>query len=301
MKEFTPIFLFGVGRSGTTLLQTIINAHPKMGMLPENHFLLNFYLPTIGPNAKSFDSKLPFQDEEFCRIPKEIRNLLKEKKFNSSIDFYSDILEKFALLNDFQLVGDKDPEHINYLPHLIREFPRAKFIHIVRDPRDVILSRKKSDWGKKYPILWHIVEYKHQFLKAQNFSTNNKQFFQIKYEDLLVYPEETLKTLCNFLQVDFDPSMLNHHQHKNNLFSEKETTWKQNVKKPILQDNFNKWKKTIEPSTLKLIENVLWGLDIFKIYKPSFTHQPSLGIIDKMFLSFYLWYINRKDRKKYKL
>ena len=88
---------------------------------------------------------------------------------------------------------------------------------------------------------------------------------------------------------------------KNNLFSEKETTWKQNVKKPILQDNFNKWKKTIEPSTLKLIENVLWGLDIFKIYKPSFTHQPSLGIIDKMFLSFYLWYINRKDRKKYKL
>ena len=174
-------------------------------------------------------------------------------------------------------------------------------IYIVRDPRDVILSRKKSDWGKKYPILWHIVEYKHQFLKAQNFSTNNKQFFQIKYEDLLVYPEETLKTLCNFLQVDFDPSMLNHHQHKNNLFSEKETTWKQNVKKPILQDNFNKWKKTIEPSTLKLIENVLWGLDIFKIYKPSFTHQPSLGIIDKMFLSFYLWYINRKDCKKYKL
>jgi len=301
MNEFTPIFLFGVGRSGTTLLQTIINAHPKMGMLPENHFLLNFYLPTIGKNPTPFDRDKALKDEEFCRIPERLRKPLKDQNFESATKFYYELLKEFAAENKLELAGDKDPEHINYLPHIFKEFPKAKFIHIVRDPRDVILSRKKSDWGKKYPILWHIVEYYHQFSKAEEFGKNNSQFFQIKYEDLLINPKLSLEKLCGFLNVPFDEAMLNHHQKENNLFSSKEDTWKQNVKKPILKDNFNKWKKNISNKTLKLNEYLLWDLSVFKIYDKNFKTKPSINIIDKAILSFYLWYIKRKDNKKYKL
>lgn len=293
------IFLFGVGRSGTTLLQSMLHAHSQVSMLPENHLIHNYLLAELGGKQPQFDHR--FLHSETASRLKEIVDVKRVLEAPTTHHAFELICSEVAQKEQVAFVGDKDPEHINYLPHLQRVFPDAFFLHIIRDPRDVILSRKRSQWGAKYPWQWHITEYKHQFEKAITFGFQNHQFFSVYYEELVDSPQQVLESICGFLGVSFDEQMLQFSEGASSLVSENEKNWKENVSKPVLKGNYGKWKKQLPQSEVKQIESVLWDSPVFKHYTKKSKEKPSLSLTNRAFYFALQRYILRKDLKKYKL
>ncbi len=130
----------------------------------------------------------------------------------------------------------KFPVSANHIPTLMEWFPNCKVVHIIRDPRAVAMSKTNDPSGtallnEKYPglkiiirkmmIFWVVVQYNWASrIHAQVVNKSNYRLF--KYEDLLSFPEETIRDLYEFISFDFDPAVVNlkdgvHEHQKSSL------------------------------------------------------------------------------------
>jgi hypothetical protein len=256
------IFLTGVGRSGTTLLQSMLNAHPEICFTPETHFIKNYIVPSLSGKIK-FDNQLLkdrlIVDKAIARLDVDWRSVLEKSIINDSESLAKFFKEIFTLyITPFKKphFGDKDPMNAPFIPHVKKAFPDAYLIHIIRDPRDVILSRMKSDWGKNTPFFMHVAEYQSHLKKA--LKDGNKYFGQkyieVYYENLLENPEKELQRICVSLGVDYSPEMMNYHHKSDKLVFGDEKSWKENVFKPVIKGNTQKWKKELSSTQVAKIE-----------------------------------------------
>lgn len=263
------LFIVGVGRSGTTLLQSMLNAHPEVVFAPESHFIkkyivpqLNGSLPAIG-NAEKLVELLQ-ADSDFMRLKVDVQALAAQTDFaqpHFMADVFSRALQAHGAERNALHLGDKDPMNVAYLQHIHKVYPNAYILHIIRDPRDVVLSRIKSDWGKGMPFFMHVAEYHfhiHKVLGEGNTLFGNR-FLQVHYEDLIDQPEAELKRLCEGMELAYSPEMLNFHQKSEGLVAENERAWKGNIFKPVMKGNKNKWKKGLSKRQVVKIEG---GLEV---------------------------------------
>lgn len=278
-KTFQPIFIVGVGRSGTSLLQSMLNAHSKIAFTPETHFIRYYLSKNINwENAK----KSILKDKYLHNLDIDILTILNNSK--NAKDFYFQALNNFRNKKGKQFIGDKDPKNIEYLKTIKAYFPNAFIIHIYRDPRAVIASRLKADWSKNNPLWQHILAYKAQinyFRKNRN--TFHKNVVDVCYENLLVQPENELKRIVSMLELQFEDNMLNYFKSANEVVKGKEKAWKENVYKPIMTENTEKWKKELNTQTIQKIEKVLYPE--MQIFGYHFTHNSWLHSQFYSFLS----------------
>ncbi|WP_179133949.1 sulfotransferase family protein [Halobacillus massiliensis] len=274
-----PLFIVGVGRSGTTLLQSILNSHENITFTPETHFF-RFYL---GNQKKSKVNKKKIikeieEDRYFQRLKIDTRKILEDYKSTNSmrlIDVYKRLLIDYANSQEKMYVGDKDPKNIELL-HLIKKyFPGAIIIYMVRDPRDVIVSRMKAEWSRGRSIYAHIFAYKAQSLLAKKYGQMlfNENFIKVSYEKLLKEPESILRPLCEHLGVEYTNTMLKFQQSAKNLVSDDEMQWKKESIGPLLKNNTGKWKGNLSKYYLSLIEQTLKKSFIDERYTPSYSFK----------------------------
>ncbi|GAI08625.1 unnamed protein product, partial [marine sediment metagenome] len=119
LNSFTPIFIIGVGRSGTTLLQSILNAHPKICFPPETHFVKNYFRINKEDmeNFLVFKKRI-FSDESIKRIPIDINKILYKARTGKLISkkmFYYYLLQEVKNQEKKEFVGDKDPKNIEHI------------------------------------------------------------------------------------------------------------------------------------------------------------------------------------------
>ncbi len=306
------LFIVGAGRSGTTLLQSILNAHTQISFAPESHFLRNYIFPQL--KGKSITESPDFDwlidtlnsDEDFKRLeidPKEIEH--ESIDFSSKtffIDVFNEVMRLYLAKSDKIHFGDKDPMNLNHIAQLKEAYPDAHVIHIIRDPRDVVMSRMKTEWGKKHPFFAHVFDYAHHVSKGLK---NGPKYFgdkyhEIRYEDLLVSPESALKKLCAELGVEFEDNMLSYHEKDSNLVKENEKSWKGNVDKPIMSDNFDKWKKEMKQAEVMLVETVCGAV----IDKMNYSKSGYSSVFFFLFLSipyqvmYYLFSLRKTSIEK---
>lgn len=103
--------------------------------------------------------------------------------------------------------GDKTPTYLGHLPILREAFPAAKFLHIIRDPRDRASSVRKA-WGGDALIVSE--NWREGVGRAMRIgrALGADAYHEIKYESLLAAPEQELRAVCAFLELAFDPAML---------------------------------------------------------------------------------------------
>jgi len=148
---------------------------------------------------------------------------LKERILESDISYksiFKILLEEHSWLNEKKIGGGKFPVDISYLPTLLEWFPDSKIIHIIRDPRAVYSSmtlgeiKKISSCNrfKKYIIsikrffyLWY--QYK-QAVKIHKKYRDFDNYYLSRFEDIVTQPENYIKQLCDFLDIDFKKGML---------------------------------------------------------------------------------------------
>lgn len=253
MKVFKPIFIVGVGRSGTSMLQSMLNAHREITFPPETHFIRTYL---------SRNSEFNSVKEEMLNDPNLLKLDIPLKEMiegtNDFESFYKNLLQEYMYKQGKKHVGDKDPKNIEHMQLIRNVFPQAIIIHIYRDPRAVIASRMKAEWSKGRPLWQHILAYKAQLnygrKKGRELFDN---YIEIKYEKLLEETVEELKKLCNALELEYDPNMIEFYKSSGDVVQGEEISWKQNCFNPVMLQNIDKWKNELSEEQIKDIEFVL--------------------------------------------
>lgn len=251
--------IVGVGRSGTTLLMSMLNAHPKIALPPEFHFVNQHIVPAPAASLSEAINRLE-DDPRFARLGMTVEEVVRPFTQNqipfTMTNLYRQILQTYAHKQNVSIIGDKAPKYVEYLPILHKIFPNAKIIHLIRDPRDVYLSRTKAGWSASRPDSMQYLAYRAQYalgrrLGPQLFGAN---YLEIHYEHLLTQPETELKHICQFIGVPYQPEMLAFSDSARDLVFPDEIAWKKEALGPLLTNNMNKWRHDLPPEKIIQIE-----------------------------------------------
>lgn len=251
------IFIVGVGRSGTSLLQSMLASHSEFAFLPETIFIRRYLVAFRNKslNYKALENFIS-QDTYLDRLQKQLKEKLLSQA-EKSLDLKK--LYKCFILNfskDKIFVGDKDPRLIEFMEFIDSLVETAYIVHIIRDPRDIIASKKKADWSKHYSIYRHIFASMVQPRLAQIFSSKVSNYFELRYEDLINNPEKQLRSIMNFLGLDYEDKMLNFSAAAQSLVAQDEMSWKKETLGPLLSDNTGKGQKELSFYEVYLIEKL---------------------------------------------
>jgi hypothetical protein len=247
------------------MLSLMIHAHPRMAMPPESRFLLRSWR-----NRKKFgDLSSPEQRMALAkacvRTGSKVRDLgLDPQEVLEAIlaapptygSAYGTIFKMFADKHGKARWGDKRPAYYQEVDLLLRLFPDAQIVHIVRDGRANVASLKKMPWWPYDSIgsmaAWSQAEY----CSRRNAKRLPADVFHVvRYESLVANPEPVLRDLCRFLEEDFHPSMLEPSEVRD-IVPEKKV-WHGNLKQSVNTDRVESWRKGLEPWELGLMETVL--------------------------------------------
>jgi hypothetical protein len=151
--------------------------------------------------------------------------------------------------------GDKTPGYIKIAPALAALYPDARFIHLFRDGRDVAKSFQTVGWYGPWLHVnaqeWNAAIDCNERLSRTGLGT---RFLQLRYEDLVLAPEETLRKVCNFLGEEFEPQMLEWKGRLDRMIPEREAKiHKKLSRKPEASDAY-RWKREMSTGQLLVAE-----------------------------------------------
>lgn len=259
-----PIFLVGCPRSGTTLLQRILDAHSEIAIMPETHFVRRFWNRRGYFGALDDDANYDALVKAITVIPEFPDSGLSDTDFTAAawmIDrsypaLFGLLLDSFKTQKRARIVGEKTPNHVLFIETLRQFFPGARFLNIVRDPRAVVNSWRQYPWStgslRKDAEFWrrHVVAgRRHQ--SAQDLHT-------MYYEQLIQAPEVCIPDICRFLGVAFEPDMLEFHQLKLETINIQREPWKSNVANRFDHEPLTRWLKDLSPAQVSQIEAIAW-------------------------------------------
>jgi len=265
-------FIVGVGRSGTTLLMSMLNSHPQVATPPETHFVRRYVARNPRVTCEKA-AEILCNDKEFARVDIDPAQVVQQKSSAYNIcdwkNTYQQMLNTYLKNSGKKYIGDKDPKLIEHIPILYKHFSTSKIIHIVRDPRDVFLSRQKAGWSKGRHWISHAIVYKVQFGMGHRLGRRlfQENYTEVQYEELITKPEATLQNICRFLGLGYNPQMLSFAERANEIVANDEKEWKKNVTGPLLPNNFNKWQQTLDRSRLICIESMCKEVFRLGLYK----------------------------------
>ena len=281
-----PIFVVACPRSGTTLLQLMLHAHPRIAIPPENRF----FLETFKARRKFGDLRKPERREQLAewiitqrkirhmKVPKEV---LREKVAQAPPTIGSAlgvVLREYAAHYGKPRWGDKRPLYLNHLPTILELFPDAQIIHIVRDGRDCVASLKRMPWWKtgSSAAISRWVQSMNMGQRAQR-TLRDDQYFEFRYEDLVADPRPILERMCEFLGEEFDEVMLEPHRATPKAAVPKKKTWHVRTREAVSTASMGRWETELEPWELAVIERL--GRRHFKRYgyELSGIGRPPLG------------------------
>jgi hypothetical protein len=260
------VFIVGVGRSGTSLLHSMLNAHTQVCFPPEINFIRRFLATreleeTLKRGGIGAVVDLLEGDDHVSRLglaPEEVSRAIQEMGAEfSAAGLYQRFLRLYADKRGGAIwVGDKDPRTVEYLVTLKRHFPDAVILHIVRDPRDVLVSKKKAAWSRDHPSIYHIFANRVQLKlgREQGRDLFKERYFELSYRDLLLRPEEILHHICELMEIDYEPGMMDFIESSKELVAEEEMQWKKETLGPLLGANRGKWLRELSEWEILLTE-----------------------------------------------
>ena len=165
---------------------------------------------------------------------------------------------------------EKTPSHVFHIEAILEAIPDARFVEITRDPRDVLASKKtrrETVWStdryaahereqkhleKAYHPLWDALAWKSAISAGRQARARHpERTLRVRYEDLVTDAEGTVRGICQFLDLPFEPAMLD-------VSISNAADWNQRSEhKGIYTQSLGRWQKTLTPAEIALCETVL--------------------------------------------
>jgi hypothetical protein len=246
-----PFFIVGCGRSGTTLLREMLNAHPHLSIPPECPFLLGYlYRPEMSAGlATKLLLKEPWLNE--WKLP------LRREQFadcTNALDVVTRLHVIYQLEHGGRRWGQKTPKFVRHLGHLRRLYPDAQFIHIIRDGRAVAASYLRAPWGPTN-IVAAAQYWRWNVLQGLKFARRYPdRCVSVRYEDLVADPHSEITRLLEFLQEPFDQRVLNYEQHTQGFVNRAIRSQFNLLGKPVSTDRTEQWRRELTPQQVALFE-----------------------------------------------
>lgn len=249
------VFIVGCPRSGTTLLQRMLDAHPAVAVAPETFFIRQFWRRRASYGDLQRDGQFEQLLHDITSTPAFDEMGLEADAFaeaarsgeRSYATLFRLLLRQFAEQRDAQVVGEKTPNHVLYLSTLHDFFPEARFIHLVRDPRAVVNSWQSVPWssGRAWRDAEIWVEYVSAGRAAQ--PVFGEALLALHFENLVRTPEEQLHRVCKHLALDFDPAMLAFHERTPQAVNVEREPWKEKATRPVDPATADRWRTALSP------------------------------------------------------
>ncbi|AVR46906.1 hypothetical protein C7S20_17465 [Christiangramia fulva] len=294
-----PIFLLGAHKSGTSLIRALFDGISRYAVLPiethpfqildygirypyrkQNPKSLHFgeaqkkglaWIRKSNINVDKYSDSLTIDMFDEDRFQKEIeknQSCMNEKRFLE--DYFSAVFISYKgnhSLRDTQRFVEKSVENMEFAADLKKIYPEAKFIHIIRNPYSNLVSLRKYKGKKKYPFLDKPIKALYEsyyYLDRNERLIDNYEI--IKYEDLISRPENTLRRMCENLNITFNSKMLVPTINNGNSWKGNSTT---DMKfSGISDEKLYNWKKEICPLEIAFVNKLFpHVLDRFKYEK----------------------------------
>ena len=227
-----PIFLVGAERSGTTVLRLMLDHHPKIAWCSEFEYAVD---------KISESGELPQLDEYYQWL--ETNGIFQDSGFTIDRSLsYSQLVNSFLVQKRDHagkpIVGAAVHRHFD---RLLQIWPHARFIHLVRDGRDVARSSIGMGWaGNVWTGLERWIDAEKIWTQINSIIPAERQI-EVKYETLICEPIETLKKICEFIGTSYDPAM----------FGYTETT-RYDLPDPKL---IQQWRRKLSDYEIQLVES----------------------------------------------
>ncbi len=200
----SPIFVGGLFKSGTSLLRAMIAQHSRIAGGLETYW---FDLPWGEPQEH-----LQVHVERLRRFfeleERTVERVLEESA--SPEDFLNAFMNEVAAKQGKARWVEKTPGNVLHLERIFRAWPSASVIHVIRDPRDVLASlRQAHKWDdlETFSGLWCQFFGAVKDFKESGASRQEVSFLELRYEDLVLRPAETMKRVLRFVGEDWEESV----------------------------------------------------------------------------------------------
>jgi hypothetical protein len=316
-----PVFVCGHRRSGTTLLINLLDSVNEAIVYPDDSGFFYMYYPLCETMDDTNEDKIyrlvnkvaienlgSLIDKQKCTINEKEKLYKQQKKFIDKLKNFNkkqfttrDILKYFIKsFGEVFLDGIKPKFWVEkttsseiYAIEMKKWFPDAKFIHVIRDPRD-IWSSLMSGWDRRYSkyntsknnLMHSMIErgvLGFQMAIDNQITIGKSNYHVVRYEDLVDNPDNTMKNIANFMDIDFSknlltPSTFGINWRGNNFSGDKFNG--------ISNNNSEKWKSRISEKDAMLIEYYFSSLMEEFGYKLQFD----LDECQKQAIEHYKWY-----------
>ncbi len=256
-------FVLGCVRSGTTMLRAMLDSHSELAVPPESYFvamavaLADRYETANGVDAESLLRAI-VADPSFgeWQIPADdVRGLWRASEPADVAAAITELYARYARGRGKPRYGDKTPANVLYVELLAGAFPEARFLHIVRDGRDVVPSLMDMHFGPDRfgaaALFWRDRVARG---RAGGRRIGADRYREIRYEDLVADPEPVLRDICSFFELAYEPGMLEYHQRADELLDGLRFTHHvQGIRRPPSRD-VRDWRTNLPDHEIQLFE-----------------------------------------------
>lgn len=320
MKDIQAIpffFILGRPRSGTTLLRSLLDAHPNVIIPLEHSNMIHLYMKYRSKKTRITDQI----SEQFIKDFLQAKIIREQWKLNAD-----DIIKNMQTLNgrkfsftamikmvyagyqsvhpkeNILVMGDKSPVNSLYAPEIVKVFPDAKFIHVVRDYRANLASMLKLDIFSPSAsvILMQWTKSARQISRLAVIYPD--RFLVIRYEDFVNDPATYFRKICVFLEIPYIAEVLEPEKRKKTVKSSYAsdfiTTWQPDLAGNISTDNIDKWKSELSEKLKRKADFIAGRTGQSYGYRTVIRH---FGILFRctMYLTKLIFYMNELNRHIY--
>lgn len=206
-------FVVGMSRSGTTLLRMMLDAHSQLAIPPETNFHDTIRAFSRGGVPAATEAIVCGELWGDYKLPaEELYKRVEARRDDSLGEVLRAFFELYAERKGKPRWGNKTPYYAMRMTLLEEILPEARFVHIVRDGRDVALSTLPV-WFGANDIAGVAKEWSDMLVLARSQVDRLPFYTEIHYEDLVRDPVPVLKRVCEFLELEWEPAMLDYHRH----------------------------------------------------------------------------------------
>ncbi|WP_307244134.1 sulfotransferase family protein [Catenuloplanes indicus] len=256
----------GCPRSGTTMLQLMLHAHPRIAIPPETRFVLSGYgLRHRFGDLRKPERRRALADWIFTAETKVADLGLDRDEVTARIvagpptlgSAMGAVFQAYGRRFGKPRWGDKRPSYIHNVDVVLRLFPDAQIVTITRDGRDCVASLLEMPWHR---------DGIHKAISAWARSVDSARraertlapdsYFALRYESLVQSPDTELRRLCAFLGEDFDDAMTRPDQVASVAVPERKK-WHVRTHAEVGDDRVGTWRERLEPWQIALCEDAL--------------------------------------------
>jgi len=265
IADKAPFYIVGTERSGSNLLRVMLNTHPNLDV-PHPPHIFKYFSPIVNNYGDLSASK------NRARLVADICSLITVHIYPWDLDIDQNrVIEESSENNLCGIMGAIYDQHkewvgksrwgckstfmVDHATEALELHAGSKFIWLVRDPRDVAASSKKSVFSPFHPFITARL-WSQQQKTAMGLETKlgTKTVLRVRYEDLLSDTEHVIRGVCMFLGEDFDHKMLAHQNSTaakmGSVLSE---SWK-NTGKALITNNHGKYSSELSRREIELVE-----------------------------------------------